>query len=242
MSSTIVNNNKTESYITSFNNSVFDYIRTAVSDVNCMGIMYDNLFFFEKYSNIPSITFKNNAIIDYIINNTSEFYKTITGSKNEGNIYIYYDKYIMTITPNLDLYKITTDECPKIKHFNTYRKSSGPVVNNYNFKDSYTFNEIDELKKNIMNCLNNRCCADVYVDGYCVFDSTSQSRVHAINNRIVRDYIIHNIDCLFEHDAKLNIHMYDEDFIYIGHNICITKVDDIYTVNIERETCGIVYN
>jgi hypothetical protein len=233
-------------YITSFNSSesFCDFLRTVVSDVNCKGVMYDNTFFFEKYSNTPySVSFVSKIIINHILSNTEEFYNYVIKNDNK-NFYIYYSNYILKVTPNLDMYKIITNGKVNnvVKHFNTFSRQFWTVENRFNFDATYTIDNLDKLKRNIINCLLNDNCNSLYIDGYCVF-STENNNIHHINNMIVRNYIIDNVDCLFEYsDTKINIHINDSDNIYRGHNISIVRNNDTFTIILYRESSGLVYD
>lgn len=243
-----VSDSDINNYITSFNRSELffcDCIRNAVNDVNCMGMMSGNVFFFEKYSNMPSIAFKNNVVIDYILNNTEEFCNEYAfNDENCDNFYIYYNNYVLKITSNLDMYKIMINgkTNSKISYYSDYCRVSRPVQNEFNFNSSYHIDNIGNLKKTIVNCLLNEYCDSLYIDGYCVFSISSDcsNNAHIINNLVVRNYVIDNVDCLFEYpDSKINIHMYDPGFIYRGHNISIVRNDDTFNINIYRETSGL---
>ena len=237
-----INIDDVKHYITSFNNSeaFYDYFRNMINNVECMGILCQDKFFFEKYTTDRSIQFKNNLIINYMINNTSEFFDSINNYNNyaDNNYYIYFSNYAMIIDNELNIYKIYLGKPDTfIITDSKYQLSLEPIKSNFNFKDSYTFDNIDELKNTVLDCLNNNNCADMFINDYCLFDATCSKKVNVINNMIVRNNIIDYVnDYIFNNvfvDTIL-INMYDKSCIYNCHTILITMNNNDINVFVSR--------
>ena len=227
-----ISSNDVKHYITSFNNSevFYDYFRNMINNVDCMGIYCQDSFFFEKYNFDMSIRIKNDIIINYILENTHQFFDIINDiNSNDNEYYIYFPNYAIMIDNELNIYKIylghpNTFINPETK----YHLSKEPIENNFGFENEYTFSTKNDLKENIIRCLKGEC-ADLYINDNCFFDATSSKKVDIINNMIVRNHIIDNIDEIFNNVFvdTIVINMYDKVCAFNCHTILITFNDNI---------------
>ena len=238
-------------FFTSFDNSetFYEYFRNLINNEECMGVYCLVEFFFENYTKDKAIQFKNNIVRKYMTENTEEFFNLVSQYNHNNsefdcyNLFVYFSDYALMIKSDFSVYKVSLGEPnrPVIsgKHTSYESREHQGVTDTHNFKATYSFDEMDELKKNVVECVDDKKCVDIFINDHHMFCSVSQRLVDHIHTIVVPKYISENIDDIFNNTSLKTMHLYmrTETSVYSCNCVIITMNKDNINVNVVRKCC-----